>query len=698
MRTVRVLSLIVGGVAAVIFLTLLAVWLLVDPNAYKPRIVAAVKQATGRDLVLRGDIKLSVFPWIALKLGPASLGNPPGFDGPPFVSFQHAAVRAKVWPLLAKRLEIGQIAVDGLDVRLARDAQGRGNWQGFGTTAAANGGPDANGGDAPPAVVAPATAEESRGTVLQGIAGIHLSGARVSYQAYTLDNVTLETGAFAEHGLVPVTLHVDAARGIATEHASLDARFDFAGDPATRRYGLQALNVNGAVNLAHDERPVRWEFVAPKLEADLAAQTLGLAEFVATVAGARLSGSVRATHIVDAPEATGSLTLAPLSVREMLPRLGLTAPRTRDERALASLAASAAFVYAGNAARLNAVAITLDDTHLTGSVAITDLKTRALQFALAVDRIDLDRYLAPQGALASVPPRGAPAETSAGSTVGTPAGGAVGSGAAADAAAGTPAPLDAHGTLTLASVHFAPLDLTQVKVTLAAQDGVLHLAPLEAQIGGGRYAGDVTLDRRGRVPALSLDEHLTGIDVAQLARSAGKDVRLSGRGNVNLKAAGRGATTEALLASLDGHFDAYVTQGALDGVDLGYELARAEAMLRRQDAPAAPNTHRTAFDVLKVSAAIANGVAQTKDLTLSSAVLKVTGQGSVALPTQALDLALLVDTLRTAGNVPVQIPVRVGGTAQNPSVRPDVDALLKGQLRQKVQDVIQDKLKGLFNR
>ncbi len=679
MRTVRVLSLIVGGLAAVIGLTLLAVWLLVDPNAYKPRIVAAVKQATGRDLVLQGDIKLTVLPWIALKLGPASLGNPPGFAGPPFVSFQHAAVRAKVWPLLAGRLEIGQLALDGLDLRLARDAQGRGNWQGFGKTDAP-GAAAADGAGVPPAVVAPATAEQSDGMVLQGIAGIHISGARVSYQAYTLEKLSLETGAFAEHGLVPVTLRFDAGRGFATEHASVDARFDFVGDPGAKRYGLEALNVNGTVNLAHDERPVRWEFVAPKLDTDLAAQTLGLPEFVLTVAGARLSGSARGTHIVDAPEATGSLTLAPLVVREVLPRFGLTAPKTRDERALASLAASSAFVYAGNAVRLNEVAITLDDTHVKGSVAITDLKTRSLQFALSVDGIDLDRYLAPQGALASVPRAAVPAEGAAGSE------------------AGGAAPLDAHGTLTVGSVHFAPLDLTQLKVTVAARDGVVHLYPLEAQIDGGEYAGNVTLDRRGSVPKLSMDEHLTGVDVAQLARSAGKEARLTGRGNMNLKAAGRGPTTDALLASLDGHFDAYVTQGALDGVDLGFELGRAEALLKRQDTPAAPNTHRTAFDTLKVSAAIANGVARTQDFTLSSAVLKVTGQGSVALPTQALDLALLVDTLRAVGGVPLQIPIRVAGTVQSPTVRPDLDALLKGQFKQKAQDFLQDKLKGLFNR
>src|SRR5882757_7132000 len=132
MRTGKILGFLAGGVIALLALVMLMVWLLVNPNHYKTRIAAAVKEATGRDLVLQGDIKLSVFPWIALELGPASLGNPAGFSGEPFVAFRHAAVRAKLLPLIHEQLVINRVEIDGLDVRLQKDAQGKGNWEGFG--------------------------------------------------------------------------------------------------------------------------------------------------------------------------------------------------------------------------------------------------------------------------------------------------------------------------------------------------------------------------------------------------------------------------------------------------------------------------------------------------------------------------------------------------------------------------------------
>src|SRR5882757_4568 len=659
MRARKILVVGVGGFIALIVIALLAVWLLVNPNDYKPRIAGAVKDATGRELVLKGDIKLSIFPWIALQLGPASLGNPAGFSEQPFVSFQHASVRARLLPLLAKRLEVGRIELDGLDVRLLKNAEGRGNWQGFG-----------------PETKAPAADQPKADRALPSIAGIKITHARVSYEKFTLENLNLESGSFAEKGMVPIVFHVDVNRGVAAEHASIDARFDFSADSAAEHYRLAALNLNGAASLVGNDKPVRFSVSAPTIELDLGASTLIAPAFAVNLAGAQVSGSVQATSLTEAMHMRGTVTLAPLLLREYLPRLGMTDPKTRDVRALSLIAASSNFAYGGNAAQLDNLQATLDDTHLKGSVAMVNLESRAVKFDLSLDHIDVDRYLAPPaspGAPLPTPPK--------------PAGSREPS-----------KPLDANGTLSVGSLHMAPLDLTQVKVTVATNDAVMHIFPLQAQIDGGYYSGDITLDQRTATPAVSMDEHLSGIDVGKLLATQSKNLRMSGRGNVNLKATGRGAGADALMKTLNGHFDASVADKALESMDLAYELRQAEALIRRQDIPGPPNSKRTKFDAFKMSAQITNGVAATRDLTISSQALKVTGQGSANLATKTLDFALLADTLRMAGNTPIQIPVKVTGSMSDPTVRPDVEALAKGQLKKKLQDVLQDKLKDLFSK
>jgi AsmA protein len=658
-RTAKILSLVVGALIAVVVIVLLAVWLTVNPNDYRPKIAAAVKHATGRELVLEGDIKLSVFPWIALELGPASLGNPAGFPVQPFVSFTHASVRVKLLPLLAKRLEIGRVEVAGLEVKLLKNAEGKGNWEGFGRS-----------DGSPPASAAPT------GGALPEIAGIKITNARVSYENVAVENLALETGSFAGKGVAAVTLHVDANRGVAGEHGSLNARFSLRLDPGSQRYSLAALNLDGLVSLAGNPQPVRFSVSAPTIDLDLKAQTLGVAAFEVNAAGAVVNGSVQGAKIVDAMDLTGALTLAPLVLREYLPRLSIALPKTRDPKALSLLAVSSDFAYGKNSLHFQKLQATLDDTHLKGSLAL-DVATQAVKFDLAIDTLDVDRYLSPPSRA------GAPAPEPATDRK------------VADAES---KPLGATGTLSVASMHVAPLDLSNVKVTVATNDRVMHIFPLKAQVNGGEYSGDITLDDRTHTPVLSMDEHLTGIDVGKLVANESKNLHVSGRGNVNLKATAHGDGSDAILKTLNGRFDANIGNGAVEGIDLGYELARAEALIRRQDMPAAQNTRRTQFNAFKLSADITNGVAQTHDLVISSAVLKVTGQGSANLPAKTLDFSLLADTLKVAGNTPLQIPVKVTGPMADPTVRPDIEALAKSQLKQKLQNVLQDQLKGLFGK
>jgi AsmA protein len=660
MRTAKILGIVVGGVLATIALVMVAVLLFVDPNDYKAKIAAMVKNATGRELMLQGNIKLSVFPWIALELGPASLGNPAGFGDQPFLSFQHAAIRAKLFPLLQRRLEVDRVEIDGLDLRLVKNGAGKGNWEDFGQSSAG---------------AAPQVAEHD--SPVSSFPAVKVTRSRISYQQFVLENVSLEASPFTG-GVIPVVMHFDANRGVATEHASVELKVDFS-NPAPKHYRLAAFALTGQANQAGNIRPIRWNLGTPILDLDLNAQTLTAPSFALTLAGAQVTGSLSGSKVVDDPAMSGDVSLAPLVVREFLPRLGLAVPQTRDPHALSQLSGSTHFSYGGNALRLEKVKLGLDATHLQGELAVANLTTLATTFDLAMDQIDLNQYLPP----ASAGSPAAPAPTAAAAEVKPEAAGA---------------PLDVEGTLAVGSVQVSKLALTNVKVTLLARAHVTHLFPLQAQIYGGRYSGDITLDGREGTPLLSLDEHLTAIDVGKLLATPGKSVHLSGRGNVNLKASGRGAGADAILKTLDGHVDAYITDGAVEGVDLAFELARAEALIRRQGLPSGQSTNRTKFDAFKISAQIDNGVATTRDLTISSQVLRVTGQGSTNLVSNAIDFQLLADTLRTAQGVPIQLPVKVTGTTSDPTIRPDIEALAKGQLRQKLQDVLGDKLKGLFGK
>ncbi|MEP6546612.1 MAG: AsmA family protein [Gammaproteobacteria bacterium] len=659
MRTVKILAGLAGGIVVLVVAVLVGVWLFVNPNDYKGRIAAAVKHSTGRDLVLQGDIKLSVFPWVALELGPASLGNPPGFGEEPFLAFNHAAIRVRLMRLLHQRLDIDRVEIDGLDVRLRKNAKGTGNWENFGQTKEAE----------------PKTQGNNASEAFEGLAGIKITNGKVSYPGLDIQKFNLETGAFGGSGATPISITFEANRGTPNETVSVNAKFDLSVDPDQSRFKLAAVTLSGLLAEPGDGRATHWEMSAPTMEADFTAQTAAVPAFAMNLAGAQVTGKLQATKLIDDMRLTGSATLSPLVLREFAPRLGVTLPKTRDPKALMNLSGSTDFMYGAGGMRLDNLKAQLDETHLKGSVALAG-EPRAAKFNLNIDEIDVDRYMNPD-----------PAPT-------TPAPKKVAETAEQAAAAKT---MDADGTLTMGSVHFAPLDFTNVKVTLSSKDNVLHLYPAQASIDGGSYSGNITLDRRTPVPVLSMDEHLSAVDMARLLAATSYKGKLSGRGNVNLKASARGAELPAVMQSLNGHFDANLSDGAIEGVDIAYEIGMAQALVKHEAQPTRSSPPRTKFEACKLSAEITAGVAKTSDLTISTPVLKVTGQGTTNLVNKAIDFQMLASVLKAPGASVADIPLKITGTYVDPTVRPDVEALAKGQLKQKLQDVLKKNgLGGLF--
>jgi AsmA protein len=233
---------------------------------------------------------------------------------------------------------------------------------------------------------------------------------------------------------------------------------------------------------------------------------------------------------------------------------------------------------------------------------------------------------------------------------------------------------------------------------------------------GGRYRGDIDLDATGE-PRVSFNDQVTGVDFARLGRDWLETSKLSGRGNLQVKATAVGKDSAALVKTLNGNLGLKVDNGAYEGIDLLYEIQRASALLKKQAPAARPaGPARTAFTALSATGAIVNGVVTSNDITAATRLLKVTGKGSTNLPAGTLDYSIDATvnkvpeagaSAETADVVGFTIPVRITGSISDPTVRPDLEALARGvvkqklddkkkELEQQLRDKLGDKLKGLL--
>lgn len=128
-RPVKIGLIIAGILAALIITAMIVVPIVVDPNTYKPQIVKAVEDATGRSFSIGGDISVSVFPWIGARIeGPVILGNAEGFGDDPMLTLDEAQVKIKLLPLLFKRIEVGTVVLRTPIVNLGVLPDGTTNW------------------------------------------------------------------------------------------------------------------------------------------------------------------------------------------------------------------------------------------------------------------------------------------------------------------------------------------------------------------------------------------------------------------------------------------------------------------------------------------------------------------------------------------------------------------------------------------
>jgi len=111
--------LLVGG-AGVALLT-------IDPNTYKPQLSTAVKEATGRDLSIAGDISVVFYPVLGFKAAGLDMGNPEGFSEKEFIKAGEVQAGVKLMPLLQKKVEITTVRLVEPQITVIKLANGKTN-------------------------------------------------------------------------------------------------------------------------------------------------------------------------------------------------------------------------------------------------------------------------------------------------------------------------------------------------------------------------------------------------------------------------------------------------------------------------------------------------------------------------------------------------------------------------------------------
>jgi uncharacterized protein involved in outer membrane biogenesis len=115
------------GIVAVVAIALVLLVTIVNPNRFKPFIVKAVYQSTGRTIALDGDISWKIYPNLGVTIKQVSLSNPASFSESNFMTLNSADVSVGLIPLLSNHIVVKTLAIDGLNLPLIKQ-NGVNNW------------------------------------------------------------------------------------------------------------------------------------------------------------------------------------------------------------------------------------------------------------------------------------------------------------------------------------------------------------------------------------------------------------------------------------------------------------------------------------------------------------------------------------------------------------------------------------------
>jgi AsmA protein len=668
----------------------------------RDQLAQKIKVRTGRDLVVKGATTLSFFPGISLGLSDVSLSASPAMGGGPTITMQGLEAKIGLMPLLRRQVAIRQLVLRQPVVELRIDKQGRKSWdfadatdlmpqQAYRVAQAGSGRQPAGLPRELENFVKSASPDSREATVSKGPLAV--------LEDLVLGDARIERGTIR---------YTDERTGVAEEVTALDLTLslDSIQSPLTAKGSL----IWRAEPVAFDGRLMSPKALSEDRPARLTAKLTGRPGDL-TYEGQLTLGTTTGR----AAEWDGEATLKAVSLKALSGWLGTTLP---------DMAGLGPLTFAGHVKATDASLVltntkaSLDGVTAQGALTVDHRGPRPmLRGQLQLSELDLNKYALPKAVTLTPAVKTAPAKPAVKATprVATPSAAASSKASAPVAPAAQsiedllkadePAPpvpgraptrvqgftqrdgwneqlidlsalglLDADLKFNLGGLQVQDLKAGATAGTLQLRNRVLKANIEDMQLYEGRGRGILNVDATLPAIKLALNVSLDGASAMPLLADAVKFNWLAGKGRIALALGGQGLSEREIVEGLEGKADFAFQNGQIVGVDIPKMI---QAAMRGQFSGFNHNpAEKTEFSEFAGSFVVSKGIAQNNDLRLTTPMLQVSGAGSATLPTRSLDY-IMKPKLTAAGGAAVEIPVKMTGSWERPTIQPDLGTAMK---------------------
>jgi len=705
MKSIKIALSIITLIILLLVATVILLPQFINPNDYKDQIVDAIKQNTGLEATIDGDLSLSVFPWLGVSTGKVVLKQPTIIQtsvptAGDFIDLEAMDIKVKLAPLISRKVEVDTILLKQPRIEFVVNAKGQNSLSGLQNTTPVTSAPTTTEAVTPP--------NDATAIAALTIAGVNISDGQLIFDnkqtktRYELTQLNIKSGNILEavaplsisgkvsgNTIKPITLtlnsHLQANKNtmdiaINDLRASITQasnNVDISLDALTYQHaqGLSQLS-NIIIDATAESHPLT--LTISTISVDLNKAHAHIPNLTANSHNAKLSGDIDIKGWDKLPMAIGHIESNTIDLQQLLAKLGLDYAPSKSS-ALKAVSFSTQFNATENGASLQKTTINIDSTTLQGDVAVVNFAKPKYRFDLALNSIIIDDYLpAPNDANSSEQKSKPPTATEA-----------------------LAAPIIllkdiyANGNFKADKITANKIVLTDSVINIASTDSTVTITPT-VNLYKGKLAGSTIL-QRGNIPTLLIKNTLTGVDLKPLLTDADVTDQFSGIANINTNIT---VSEKTGKPSTKGTVALSVTDGAIEGVDIKKVLDDAQNTIDKiRGKSVVENTSATEdstrFAELTATLLIDNDIISNNDLSMKAPAFRVNGNGSVNTAAQTLDYLtsiIVVNTNAGQGGEDltdlkgVTIPVRFTGKLTAPKYAIDTKALLKANTTKEVAE------------
>ncbi len=697
----RLVRWILGFLVTLVVLVLAAIVIVpmvFDPNDYREEITQLVKDQTGRELRLDGELEVSVFPWLGIRTQGLALAQPDEIGGD-MVSVDNAQLRVKFSPLLSKQVHIDTIVLNKPALRLVTLKNGVDSFAGLGGDETETEEVSDSETDAAGAAVA---------LVVQGIEltdGSLLIDDRAAGTSTEISDLNLVTGNLLGDSLADI----EASGVMKSSDSPDDTRFSLDGQgqididtllvklanikaQVTQgelglNAGFDSLTFTDTVKLSIDglsadvSGPASAKLQAKSITANMDTQQADIPNLNLSTGDMTANiNNLAVRKFIDAPRATGSIDVPNFDASKLIKDFEVDY-QTTDPNALKSVGLKADFEGNLEGAGVKGLVVTLDESQLTGSASVANFEKPSAKFDLALNTLNLDRYLPPtteEEVVEEEPASGAEALAIPMAVF---------------------KEINANGQFKAKQLIASGLSMNDIDIQVRSTLGSVTITPT-ASLYDGSLDGQIAYLEEGGKQSLKVKNKVDLVELGKMLNAADVTDQLSGIGSLLIdlvvtEVDGVQSNNGVIkLVARDGAVQGVDIKGMIDGAYAKYQsLSGAEPSGDEQGQT--DKNDETKFAELLGTFNVNNNVITNDDFSMKAPLFRVGGEGTIDVEKQVLDYLVEVKIVASTDGqggeameklAGIPIPIRFTGSLTEPNYSIDFKRMYKALLARRVDE------------